>query len=109
MPQAQPVAAPPARVRVGRLLVAEQRLVERGLRVLRPASVDHLEHDAVGAIGLLLESHVHVHAGVGSGAAVLVRVGDEVAENPVEARLGWQSRVGVRQGVRVGGRGEGWG
>ena len=80
--------------------MAKQRLVEGGLRVLRPASVDHLEHDAVGAMGLLLEGHVHVHAGVGSGAAAFVRVGDEVAEDPVEARLGWQSRVGVRQGVK---------
>ena len=56
--------------------------------MLRPASVDHLEHDAVGAMGMLLEGNVHVHAGVGSGAAAFVRVGDEVAEDPVEARLG---------------------
>jgi hypothetical protein len=82
------VAAPSARVRVGRLLIAEQPLVEGGLHVLRPASVDHLDHDAVGAMGTLLEGHVHVHAGVGSVAAAFVRVGDEVAEDPVEARLG---------------------
>ena len=48
-------------------------------------AVDHLDDDGFGA---LVERHVDVHAGVGGGATASVRVGDEVAEDPVEARLG---------------------